>query len=448
MSANAQPVRDGSGLADTADRTGFSLGIQWLLGTACGALIANLYYAQPLTGLIASSLGMPSATGGLLVTLPLIGYGAGLLLIVPLGDLVENRSLVLTLVGLETLCTACVSLVAHPAPFLGLTLLMGMAAAAVQVLVPYATYLAPEAQRGRAVGRVVSGVMLGIMLARPVSSFVADLWSWHVIFRMSAVLMAALFVALCAALPRRRPPPGLTYRALLMSMGSILVSSEVLRRRALYHACMFGAFSVFWTAVPLWLSGPRFHLTQQGIAWVALAGVAGAVAPPLAGRVADKGLSRSGTAIAMLLAALAFPLSNFFQSSSGLALALVILSAVMLDFAVAANLVFGQRAIFALGPELRSRLNGLYLAIFFAGGAASSALSGWCYARYGWPGSSVLGALLPILGLLYLATERRTHLQQANRNLPEAPCHEAGSVIQSPPQAAIGLGATIQAKPP
>lgn len=363
------------------DRAGFSLGTQWLLGTACGLLVANLYYAQPLTGLIAASLGMPPGMAGLLVTLPLAGYGIGLLMIVPLGDLVENRGLVLTLAGLEALCTAGISQIRHPAAFLCIAFLMGMAAAAVQLLVPYATYLAPEAKRGQAVGRAVGGVMLGIMLARPVSSFVTDRWSWPAVFQMSAALMAALFVALHVALPQRRPPPGLTYRALLLSMGRILVRTEVLRRRALYHACMFGAFSVFWTAVPLWLSGPQFQMTQRGIAWVALAGVAGAIAPPLAGRVADRGLSRGGTVFAMLLAALAFPISNLAQGDSRFALALVVLSAIVLDFAVSENLVFGQRAIFALGPELRSRLNGLYLAIFFAGGAAGSTLSGWCYAH-------------------------------------------------------------------
>ena len=209
-------------------------------------------------------------------------------------------------------------------------------------------------------------------------------------------------------------------------MGWVLAGTDILRRCALYHACMFGAFSVFWTAVPLWLGGPQFQLTQRGVAWVALAGVAGAAAPPLAGRIADKGLSRGGTAAAMLLAALAFPLSNLARSGSRPALALVILSAVVLDFAVSANLVFGQRAIFALGPEMRSRLNGSYLAIFFAGAAAGSELGGWCYARYGWAGASALGAMLPILGLLYLATEGREHRP------PAAPDQMSSGAISRP----------------
>jgi predicted MFS family arabinose efflux permease len=390
------------------DPGSFSTGVQWLLGTACGLLIANLYYAQPLTGLISASLGMPPGSSGLLVTLPLIGYGIGLLLVVPLGDLVENRKLVLLLVGLEALCMLSAGLITRPVPFLGVALLIGATACAVQILVPYVTYLAPQAARGQAVGKVVSGLMLGIMLARPVSSLVADRWSWRAIFRISAVLMALLFVALQVALPPRRPTPGLTYGALLRSLGRIFITTNILRRRAFYHASMFGAFSVFWTAAPLWLTGPRFGLNQRGVAWVALAGVAGAVAPPIAGRVADKGLSRPGTGLAMLLAAGAFLLSDLPFGSSRLALGLVMACAILLDFAVSANLVFGQRAIYSLGAEERSRLNGLYLATFFAGGAISSALSGWAYSRLGWMGVSALGIALPTLGLVYLATERQS----------------------------------------
>jgi predicted MFS family arabinose efflux permease len=385
----------------------FSVGIQWLLGTACALLIASLYYGQPLTGLISDSLGMPRESTGLIVTLPLLGYGVGLLLIVPLGDLIENRWLVLLLVGLEALCLMFVSLIARPVLFLSAAFLVGVTAAAVQILVPYVTYVAPAAVRGQAVGRVVSGVMLGIMLARPVSSFAADLWTWRAIFRISAVLMAGLFLAIRFWLPPRQPTPDVTYGNLLLSMRRIFVTTEVLRRRAFYHACMFGAFSVFWTAAPLWLSGPQFGLTQRGIAWVALAGVAGAVAPPIAGRMADTGFSQWGTVVVMLLAAGAFLLSDLAHDGSRLALGLVIACAILLDFAVSSNLVFSQRAIYSLRPEQRSRVNGLFMATFFAGGAISSALSGWCFLRFGWTGVSAVGVALPIAALLYLLTERQ-----------------------------------------
>jgi predicted MFS family arabinose efflux permease len=400
------PATTGTATADTR----WSAGMQWLLSIACGLLIANVYYAQPLTGLITAALGMPASRAGMLVTLPLVGYGVGLLMVVPLADLVENKRLVLVLIGIEAVCMAAMPLLGHAAPYLVAAFFVGLSAAAVQVLLPYVTFLAPEAERGSAIGKVVSGVMLGIMLARPLSSAVAEWLSWRAIFVVSAVLMAALFVAMRWALPARRPAPGLTYGALLASMGHIFVSTPILRRRAFYHAFLFGAFSVFWTAVPLWLSGPQFHLTQSGIAWVALAGVAGAVAPPFAGRLADKGLSRLGTALAMILAALAFLVSMLIHDGGPLSLGLLIGAAIVLDFAVSANLVLGQRAIYALSVEQRGRLNGLFMATFFAGGAIGSALGGWAYFHYGWTGVSALGMALPILGLGYFATERRPAL--------------------------------------
>lgn len=394
-------------LAGAAAKRQWSAGMQWLLSIGCGLLIANVYYAQPLTGLITASLGMPGGTAGLLVTLPLVGYGIGLLMVVPLADLLENKRLVLTLVGMEALCMATLALLAHPVPYLVMAFFVGLSAAAVQVLVPYATFLAPQAEQGNAVGKVVSGVMLGIMLARPFSSAVAEIWSWRAIFSISAVLMVFLFMALKWALPVRTPRPGLTYKALLVSMGTIFVTTPILRRRAFYQAFLFGAFSVFWTAVPLWLSGPQFRLTQSGIAWVALAGVAGAIAPPFAGRLADKGLSRLGTALAMMMTALAFFISGLIHTGSSWSLGVLIGVAILLDFAVSANMVLGQRAIYALSVEQRGRINGLFMATFFAGGAIGSALGGWVYFRFSWSGVWVLGMALPLLGLAYFTTEKK-----------------------------------------
>jgi len=209
-------------------------------------------------------------------------------------------------------------------------------------------------------------------------------------------------------LPAREPVPGLNYMRVLGSMWRIYARTEILRRRALYHACMFGAFSVFWTAAPLWLTGPQFGLTQKGVAWVALAGVAGAVAPPIAGRVADRGWSKRGTTIAMMLAVIAFVISDLAHGRSRIALSLVVACAVILDFAVSANLVFGQRAVYSLSVEERSRIRALFMATFFVGGAVSSALSGWIYYQFGWTGVSVLEITLPIAALIYLGTERHT----------------------------------------
>jgi predicted MFS family arabinose efflux permease len=201
-----------------------------LLAAACGLIVANLYYAQPLIGPISAALGMSPQAAGLIVTLTQVGYGAGLLLIVPLADLFENRRLVLVLLALETAAVAAASLVSQPLPFLAVALLIGLNAVAVQVLVPLAAHLAPEAERGRVVGAVMSGLMLGIMLARPVSSFITDLWSWQAVFMVSAVLMLLLGVVLRLALPQRRPTAALRYGAMPRSMATIVHTTPLLRR--------------------------------------------------------------------------------------------------------------------------------------------------------------------------------------------------------------------------
>ncbi|QJE02198.1 MFS transporter [Massilia forsythiae] len=381
-----------------------------LIAAACGLIVANIYYAQPLVGPIRAAIGLPAEAAGLIVTLTQLGYGAGLLLAVPLGDLVENRRLVLGLMGVLGLALLGAMFARQAAAFLACSLAIGFGAVAVQVLVPYASHMAAEEERGRVVGNIVSGLMLGIMLARPVASFLAHLVSWQAVYGLSVLLMALLALVLRLLLPARVPPATLGYAALLGSMGGIVARFPVLRRRALYQAGMFGAFSVFWTVTPLLLSGPAFGLDQSGIALFALAGVAGAVAAPIAGRVADRGWTRPATAfcIAVVIAAFGATLATAHDGASMHArLALLTLAAVVLDFGVSGNLVLGQRAIYALGAEVRSRVNGIYMATFFLGGAAGSALGAWAYARAGWGGACAVGMALPALALLLFLSERR-----------------------------------------
>jgi predicted MFS family arabinose efflux permease len=376
-----------------------------LLAFACGLVAANLYYAQPLAGPMGAALGLSAAAAGLIVTLTQIGYGLGLLFIVPLGDLLETRRLVLTLIGLVALALLGAALSSHPLPLLVSMLCIGLASVAVQVLVPYAAHLAPEAVRGRAVGNVMSGLMTGIMLARPVSSFIAQLATWHAVFFASSAAMVLLALLLAVNLPPRRPSATLSYRALLASMAHLVSHTPVLQRRALYHAALFGAFSVFWTTTPLLLASPLYGLSQGGIALFALAGVAGAVASPFAGRWADKGFTRRATGFAMMAVAAAFLVTHIAVPGSGWALGLLVFAGILLDFGVTTNLVLGQRAIFVLGADVRSRLNGLYMAIFFAGGAIGSALGAWGFAQGGWALASWIGLALPVAALLYFATE-------------------------------------------
>jgi predicted MFS family arabinose efflux permease len=381
--------------------------ITLILAVACGLIVANLYYTQPLIESISSAIGLSSEASGLIVTLTQIGYGIGLLFIVPLGDLLENRKLVVTLLILTSIVLIIAAEAQNAALFLAASLFIGVGAVAAQILIPYAAHLSPEETRGRNVGNVMSGLFLGIMLARPVSSMVDKYFGWHAIFIISSALLVVLALVLAKVLPVRRPQTADNYPVIISSMLQLLKTTPILRRRALYHAFLFGMFSLFWTTVPLVLTSPVFHFSSTGVALFALAGVSGAAVAPIAGRFADKGLIRSATGLSIVLVILSGLLPIMFPGGSIFSIVILVIAAVLLDMGVSANMVLGQRAIFALGDEVRSRLNGMYMAIFFAGGAIGSAVGGWAYAMGGWKAAMWVGVLFPFLALLYFFTEKK-----------------------------------------
>lgn len=378
-----------------------------LLATACGIIVANLYYAQPLVGVISSSIGLSANSSGFIVTLTQIGYVVGLLFVVPMGDIVENKRLIVISLLLTAVALAITAFSKQAFPFLAASFVIGVGSVAAQVLVPFASYLASESSRGRVVGNVMSGLLLGIMLARPVSSLVADFFGWHAVFTLSAAAILILAIVLSKVLPTRKPSLDTPYTALLGSMWHLLRTTPILRRRAAYHACVFATFSLFWTTVPLLLSSPIFGFSQKGIAFFALVGVAGAVAAPVAGRLADRGWTRPATGIALVTVIVSVLLPLMIHTGSPIGVAVLVVSAILLDAGVSANLVLGQRAIFSLNPEFRSRLNGLFMAIFFFGGAIGSAIGGWIYATGGWSAALWIGMAFPIVAILYFATEKK-----------------------------------------
>ena len=378
-----------------------------LLAAACGIIVANLYYAQPLVGVISSSIGLSANSTGLIVTLTQIGYVVGLLFVVPMGDIVENKRLIVISLLLTAVALAITALSKQAFPFLAASFVIGVGSVAAQVLVPFASYLAPESSRGRVVGNVMSGLLLGIMLARPVSSLVADFFGWHAVFTLSAAAILILAIVLSKVLPTRKPSLDTPYTALLGSMWHLLRTTPILRRRAAYHACVFATFSLFWTTVPLLLSSPIFGFSQKEIALFALVGVAGAVAAPVAGRLADRGWTKPATGVALVTVVISVLLPLLIQAGSPIGVAVLVISAILLDAGVSANLVLGQRAIFSLNPEFRSRLNGLFMAIFFFGGAIGSAIGGWIYATGGWSAALWIGMAFPIAAILYFVTEKK-----------------------------------------
>ena len=379
-----------------------SIGMTTLLAVACGLTAANIYYAQPLIGLIAPAVGLGDAAASLIVTFTQIGYCIGLVLVVPLGDLLENRALIFW-----ALCACGAALLAaafapSAAAFLAAALFIGVTSVAAQILVPIAAHMAPDGTRGRTIGNVMSGLLLGIMLARPVSSLIADAFGWRAVFMMSAVAVTGLAFVMGRLLPERRPKVDHGYVGLIASLWRLLRETPVLRRRAAYQSMLFASFSLFWTAVPLELAGPTFGLTQRGIALFALAGAGGALSAPITGRIADRGWGRAATGVSMALVAVAFLLARIGGSGSMLAL---LAAGILLDAGVQSNQIVGLRTIHALGPEVRSRLNGLYIAIFFLGGAVGSAIASLAFTLGGWQVVSWIGAVFPLVGLIFYATE-------------------------------------------
>lgn len=365
-----------------------------LLALASGLAVANLYYAQPLLVPIAASFHVSTGTAANVVTVTQLGYAAGLVLLVPLGDLVENRRLISRILLGTAVALAATAFAPSFGLFLAASLVVGLTSVVVQVIVPLAANLAPAHMRGQIVGQVTSGLLLGILLARSASSLLAAVVNWRAIYIVSAVLMLSLSLLLHRLLPRHAPAMSSSYVALLRSVGGLIRTEPLLRRRAGYQALMFGGFSVYWSSVALELVHTH-RMSQAGIGIFALVGAAGAAAAPLVGRLADCGHGVATTGIGLGLAAFALVLAALGHRQ----LVLLALGAIMLDFAMQATQVTGQRAIYNIQPAARSRMNTAYIATTFVGGTSGSALSAGLYSAYGWTTTALVGAALPAVGL-------------------------------------------------
>ena len=379
-------------------------GLVALFALAVGVIILNVFAPQILAGLVASEFGLGAAATGLVAMMTLLGYAAGLVFLVPLADRIENRRLVLYLLLLAVAAAATVPLMPNALDLLADLFVLGAASSVAQVLVPLVASIAPPAMRGRVVGDVMSGLIAGILLSRPLASSLADSFGWRSFFCVTASTTAGLGLMLAWRLPRRQPDSSPAYGSLLASLWHLLRKESVLRQRALTAGLCMAAFSVFWTAIALRLVAAPFHLGQRGIAIFALVGAGGAVTAPLAGRAGDRGWTRAATLSAHLLILAALSLAAWAGSwpsmPPALSLALLGASAVLLDVGASADQTLGRRAVNLLRPEARSRLNGLFVGLFFLGGALGSAATGLAWSIGGWPAVCGLGASFSVLALL------------------------------------------------
>ncbi|WP_044871682.1 MFS transporter [Pseudomonas sp. LFM046] len=388
--------------ATTDPRTAFAIAPPTLstalvifLAFCCGAVVANLYYAQPIVELIAPSIGLSTAHASLIVSLTQFGYALGLLFLVPLADLLENRRLLVGFTLAAALCLAAAALSHTPSLFLVCSLLIGLTSVAVQILVPLAAHMAPEESRGRVVGNIMSGLLLGILLSRPLASTLAEAFGWRGVFYSAAALMTLMALVMGLVLPRRVPAHRASYGALIASVFALARRYTVLRERSLYQGLLFASFSSFWTIAPIELVR-QYGFSQTEVAIFALVGAVGAIAAPIAGRLADAGHGTRSTAVALLLA----PLALIAGSLPGAGWLWMIVTAVLLDFAVQLNMVLGQREVYALDPHSRARLNAVYMTSIFVGGALGSLIASPLYEHVGWASFACLSALPPALAML------------------------------------------------
>jgi predicted MFS family arabinose efflux permease len=376
-----------------------------LVAVATGVLVANLYYAQPLVGSIGPALGISDRLTGAITSVTQIGYGAGLFLLVSLGDIVENRRLVLITLTLTIIALVVAAFSTVAAPFFAACFVIGVCSTGAQVLIPFVLHLVPVERRGRTVGNLMSGLLTGIMLARPAALFISASFGWRSVFVISAVLMVAILIALMRMMPRHPPSGRMRYSRILMSMAGLWMTFPALRWRAAYQFLMFAAFNLFWTAAPLML-GEHLGLSQRSIGIFALAGAGGALSAPLAGRLADRGHSAATSLGAMVLVGLGF-LATGWAAAVPTIVGLAVL-AFLIDAGVQANHVVSQRIIFAAATsENRGRINAIYMTVTFAGGAIGSLLGSVTYHWGGWMASAVSGGLIGLLLVVAFGLEKQ-----------------------------------------
>ncbi|MDX3927836.1 MAG: MFS transporter [Shinella sp.] len=382
---------------------GISAALTFLFAVAGGAAVGNLYWAQPLLGEIAASFGTSTGAAGSLVTVTQIGYAIGVFLIVPLGDVVNRRRLIPAIM----LCSAVALAASASAPsFIALIVSLaavGLTTVTGQLLTPLAGDLAKPEQRGRVVGTVVSGLLTGILLSRTISGFIGDLFGWHAIYWLAAVISAVIAGLLAKALPSDPSRPAMPYRTLLSSVFAVVAKHRAVRVTLLLGATVFSVFTMFWTGLTFLLSSPPFSFSLTQIGLVGLVGLAGALGAQRTGALHDRGWSvyATGAGLALSLASLVI------AAVGSTSLIAILLAVLVIDIAIQAVNVLNQTRMFSVDPTARSRLNTAFVTCNFIGGAIGSALAGLLWEAGGWQLIMLGGIVMMAFALTVWAVFRK-----------------------------------------
>ncbi|UBF25644.1 MFS transporter [Kovacikia minuta CCNUW1] len=383
----------------------------WIMAIASGATVANLYYNQPLLAIMAQGFHASAQTAGLIPMLTQIGYAVGILLFVPLGDLVERRRLIVTMVGATAGASALAAVSPNITWLIGTSFAIGMTAIAAQVIVPFAAHLANPQDRGRVIGFVMSGLLIGILLARTVSGFIGATLGWQAMYWLASGSMVLLAIVLAKVLPESHPPLRTTYPDLMGSLLKLVVEQPVLRQASIIGAMSFGAFSAFWSTLVFLLEHSPYHYGSEVAGLFGLVGVVGALAAPFVGKLAD----RSSPKLTVGLGILTTTLSFLVFWGLGHQIWGLVMGVILLDLGVQSTQISNQAGIYSLPAGIHSRLNALYIMFYFVGGAFGSFLGAYGWHHWQWDGVCILSLLM--LGVAFIAFFR----DRQNRQLLALP---------------------------
>lgn len=367
-----------------------------LMSVATGLAVASNYYPQPLLDTIARAFSLTPGQAGFIVTVAQLGYAAGLLFLVPLGDMFERRKLIVSMTLLSAIGLLVTASSHSLAVMLLGTALTGLFSVVAQILVPLAATLATPEKRGKVVGTIMSGLLLGILLARTVAGLLADLGGWRTVYWVAAVLMTLMALALWRGLPKIKQENHLNYPQILGSVFTLFLRNKLLRTRAILGCLTFASFSILWTSMAFLLASPPFNYSESMIGLFGLAGAAGALGARPAGGLADKGKAHLTTTVGLLLLLLSW-IAIWFGHASVLALIIGIL---VLDLTVQGVHITNQTVIYRVQPDARNRLTAGYMTSYFIGGAAGSLISAAAWQHAGWAGVCGAGAIIAVLNLL------------------------------------------------
>ncbi|MCG5480260.1 MAG: MFS transporter [Ensifer alkalisoli] len=380
---------------------GLSKAALFAMATASGIAVANIYYNQPMLGIIENEFGHQPITG-YIPTATQLGYALGLLFLLPLGDIVHRRKLIISQFIILAGALAIAAIAPTAWALVAASLIVGASATVAQQIVPFAATLAAPEQRGSTIGTVMAGVLSGILFSRTLSGFVGAHAGWREMFWIGVPLALVAAVLMVLTLPDHHPASRMHYRTALVSLGHLWKRERALRTAALMQAALFGSFTAFWSILALYLETPQFNLGSDVAGLFGIVGAVGIVAAPLAGRIADRRGPHFVVWLGSVLTIVAWAIFGAWAS-----LAALVIGVTVLDFGIQSALVSNQHIVYALDPEAKSRLNTIFMTAMFLGGATGAALATLTWGSAGWLGVSMLGGLLAVVALIVRLLDHR-----------------------------------------